>query len=236
MVICAAKPMNSARRPTSAGFAKLVPMPPNSCFATTMAAKQPTTAVHSGILAGRLHASITPVTSAEQSFTADGRFASRQNNASNTTQLTAHTATTSHARAPNIMPEATTTGMSAMSTWIISPCVELPSWICGEADTKNFSRSISFACLSLHCLCKAHRLRHRAPGRAHEGAAAAAHAQIHHQLIQPGGVALRVCARYLHGRKAQRARLDAPPAAHARLRRGPALPVFPEIQGCRCSA
>ena len=92
-----------------------------------MAAKLPTTAVHSGMFAGRLQANITPVTRAEQSFTASGRFASQQYSASNATQLTAHTATTSHARAPKIMPEASTTGMSAMSTWIISPCVEVPS-------------------------------------------------------------------------------------------------------------
>ena len=66
--------MNSTMRPNRAGFAKLKPRPPNSCFATTMATKAPMMAIHSGMVAGRLKARIMPVTTAEKSPTGTGFF------------------------------------------------------------------------------------------------------------------------------------------------------------------
>ena len=45
---------NSTMRPTSAGLAKFLPMPPKSCLTATMATRQPNTACHSGMDTGRL--------------------------------------------------------------------------------------------------------------------------------------------------------------------------------------
>ena len=81
-----AKPMNSTMRPNRAGFAKLKPRPPNSCFATTMATKAPMMAIHSGMVAGRLKARIMPVTTAEKSPTGTGFFITTQYSASKPTQ------------------------------------------------------------------------------------------------------------------------------------------------------
>ncbi len=61
-------------RPTSAGFMKLQPMPPNSCLAKTMAARSPTSSIQMGMLTGTLKATNMPVTTADRSETVTGRF------------------------------------------------------------------------------------------------------------------------------------------------------------------
>ena len=139
-------------RPTSAGLAKFMPMPPNNCLTSTMATNAPTTAVHKGIVGGRLNARMMPVTTAEQSDTVCGRFIRMLNSASNSTQAATVTATTASARAPKMMAEAIIAGTSAMMTWIISPRVDEPSTMCGEALTRSFFSSIyflpAFLCIS----------------------------------------------------------------------------------------
>ena len=63
-------------RPTRAGFMKLQPIPPNSCFARMMAAMSPTSSIHTGIETGTLNATSMPVTTADRSETVTGRFIS----------------------------------------------------------------------------------------------------------------------------------------------------------------
>ena len=53
----------------AAGLAKFCPIPPKSCFTTTIAITLPSAACQSGIVTGRLSAKIMPVTTAERSST-----------------------------------------------------------------------------------------------------------------------------------------------------------------------
>ena len=64
-------PKDSSRntRPVMAGFAKLQPRPPNSCFTTATAKTQPMAASHRGRVTGRFSASSTPVSIALPSVT-----------------------------------------------------------------------------------------------------------------------------------------------------------------------
>lgn len=142
-----AKPMNSTMRPNRAGFAKLKPRPPNSCFATTMATKAPMMAIHSGMVAGRLKARIMPVTTAEKSPTGTGFFITTQYSASKPTQAATVTPVTSSARAPKISVLATSAGSSAMHTLSISPRVLVWLVIWGDAVTISFLLSIVISSL-----------------------------------------------------------------------------------------
>lgn len=73
-VVAAGKEINRNTRPVSAGLKMLQPRPPNAILAMAMANTAPAAVIHHGSDAGRLRASRTPVRSAEQSPSVDGRF------------------------------------------------------------------------------------------------------------------------------------------------------------------
>ena len=124
-----AKPVNSTMRATRAGLAKFMPMPPNSCFISTMAMKAPTIAIHTGMVTGMFSARIRPVTTAERSPTGLGFFIRRQYSHSNTTQAATVTPHSSRVFRPKMMVLATTQGSSAMITFSISLRVLELSWM-----------------------------------------------------------------------------------------------------------
>ena len=86
-------------RATRAGLAKFMPMPPNSCFISTMAMKAPTMAIHRGMVTGIFSARIMPVTTAERSPTGLGFFIRWQYIYSNSTLAATVTPTTRRVRA-----------------------------------------------------------------------------------------------------------------------------------------
>ena len=89
-----------------------------------MAMNAPTTAIHRGMVAGRLNARIRPVTTADRSPTGTGFFIKTQYSASKPTQAATVTPVTSNARKPKMKALATRAGISAMITCPISPRVE----------------------------------------------------------------------------------------------------------------
>ena len=66
-VIIDTKDINKKTRPTRAGLNIFLPIPPYTILDKIMAIKQPTSTIHSGIVAGRLKAKSKPVTTADKS-------------------------------------------------------------------------------------------------------------------------------------------------------------------------
>ena len=138
--------MNRTMRPTSAGLAKFMPMPPNSCLVTMMAATQPTAIWPRGIPTGTFMARMMPVTTADRSPMGLGRLSSLQYSHSSATQTTTEKAVTSSARIPKMTAEATTLGHRATMTLAIRPRVDSSERTWGEAET------ISFVSIFTYCL------------------------------------------------------------------------------------
>ena len=133
-----AKLMNSTIRPTSAGFAKFMPMPPNSCLTTMMATRSPMMSWPMGMPTGTFMARIMPVTTADRSLMGFAFFSSLQYSHSKATHATTDTAVTSRARAPKMIAEATTQGHRATITLAIRLWVVSSLRRCGEAETISF--------------------------------------------------------------------------------------------------
>ena len=129
-------------RPMRAGLTKLWPSPPNICLATTMAATPPRAACHKGMVAGRLKASSSPVTTADKSPTVWGRFMTRRLKNSAATQEPTDTAMTAAARHPNSQTEAAAAGIRAMITSSMMLGVSMPQCRWGDDTTVNFDFSI----------------------------------------------------------------------------------------------
>ncbi|KAF5041798.1 hypothetical protein DSECCO2_519220 [anaerobic digester metagenome] len=68
-VICVDHDAIKNALPANAGFKKLKPSPPKTCFTTAIANAAPTTATHHGADAGKLKANNIPVTTALKSVT-----------------------------------------------------------------------------------------------------------------------------------------------------------------------
>ena len=99
-----------------AGLAKFCPIPPNSCFTTTMATTLPNAACQSGIVTGRLNASKSPVTTAERSDTVTSRLQSFSNKNSDSTLQPTQTLITNRLRKPKITTDITAAGRRAIIT------------------------------------------------------------------------------------------------------------------------
>ena len=125
-------------RPTSAGFAKFMPMPPNSCLTTMMATKSPMSSWPMGMPTGTFSARMMPVTTADRSEMGLVLLSSLQYSHSNTTQAATDTAVTSRARMPKMMAAATMQGVRATITLAIRPWVDSSERTCGEAETISF--------------------------------------------------------------------------------------------------
>lgn len=98
-VICPGHAKRNAR-PANAGLRKFFPMPPKSCFTTTMAKNAPTTGIQYDTAEGRLRPSSKPVTTAERSPTVQGRCSIRRTRYSNSTDDATEMSTTTRARGP----------------------------------------------------------------------------------------------------------------------------------------
>ena len=133
-----AKLMNSTIRPTRAGLAKFMPMPPNSCLTMTMATRSPMMSWPMGMPTGTFMARMMPVTTADRSLMGLGFLSSLQYSHSKATQATTDTAVTSSARMPKMMAEATTQGHRATITLAIRLWVVSSLRTCGEAETISF--------------------------------------------------------------------------------------------------
>ena len=92
VVIGPVKEMSMNARAASAGLNGFIPSPPNTCFAMAMAKIEPTTAIHSGIPAGRFSARRRPVSTAERSPIVFSRFIAMRQSASVTMHVETHTA------------------------------------------------------------------------------------------------------------------------------------------------
>ena len=112
-----------------------MPKPPNSCLVITIATKAPTTPIHKGRLTGKLSARIRPVTTADRSPTGLGFFIKRVYRYSNSTQAAVVTISSTRARIPKIIAEASTQGIKASTTVPIILRVVAAAVICGEAVT-----------------------------------------------------------------------------------------------------
>ena len=101
-----------------------------------MATKAPMTTIHQGIDAGRLKASNTPVTTADQLQSVSGPrttyFWIRNSNA---TQLTTESAVTHNALQPNTTVETTSAGISAITTSRMIEAVDRSVCTCGAGAT-----------------------------------------------------------------------------------------------------
>ena len=92
LFICSGKDSRRTIRAAMAGFAKLLPIPPNISLITMIATSAPRTGIQSGMEEGMLYARRTPVTTADRLFRWSGvclTFAERN---SNTTQADTVTA------------------------------------------------------------------------------------------------------------------------------------------------
>ena len=133
-----AKLTNSTMRPTRAGLAKFMPMPPNSCLTMTMATRSPMISWPMGMPTGTFMARMMPVTTADRSLMGLGFLSSLQYSHSKATLAMTDTAVTSSARTPKMMAEATTQGHRATITLAIRLCVVSSLRTCGEAETISF--------------------------------------------------------------------------------------------------
>ena len=123
---------------TIAGFAKLKPMPPNSCLTITIAKNAPTTTTHRGSDGGQLNAISIPVTTADQSPIVIGCFSIFSYRYSKPT----HAATETAVRIRELIPKNTTAAASAgsiaMQTSRMIEAVVSLLVICGADDTVSF--------------------------------------------------------------------------------------------------
>ena len=104
-------------RATMAGLAKLRPSPPNISFTTMMATIAPMTGTYSGMEAGMLNESSKPVITAVRSPAVCFSLRIAHQTTSHRTQETTVTASTSRARSPKMITEATSAGTRAMITF-----------------------------------------------------------------------------------------------------------------------
>ena len=119
----------------SAGLRKFLPIPPKSCFTTTIATNAPTTGISGDTPEGRFMASRSPVTAAERSETVLFLLRSFCTPHSKNTQATIEIATTAAARPPNMMIPQAVAGNRAISTSSIIFCVVTPFLMWGEGET-----------------------------------------------------------------------------------------------------
>ena len=121
----------------SAGLTKFLPIPPKSCFTTTIAKKAPTTGIQSGTATGRFIARSSPVTAAERSDTVTDLCSRNCVRASKPTAAATDITPITSARVPNTYTPHMNAGMSAISTSSITVAVVSGLFICGEDCTFN---------------------------------------------------------------------------------------------------
>ena len=107
--------------PVIAGLTKFCPIPPKSCFTTTIATTEPIAACHSGMDTGRLNASRSPVTTALRSPRVLLRFMILRDRYSESIQVPTVTRQTSRTRGPKSQIDAARAGISAIITLSIIP-------------------------------------------------------------------------------------------------------------------
>ena len=107
--------------PVIAGLTKFWPIPPKSCFTTTIAMTEPIAACHSGIDTGRLKASRSPVTTALRSPSVLLRFMILRDRYSESMHVPIVTRQMSRTRGPKSQTDAARAGISAIITLSIIP-------------------------------------------------------------------------------------------------------------------
>ena len=119
-------------RAARAGLNGFIPSPPKTCFATKIAKTEPTTAIQSGMPAGRLRARRSPVTTAERSPIVLSRFIRMRQTASVTMQVDTHVAIVHTAGIPKNQMPAAAVGRSAMITSSMMRETLACECVCGE--------------------------------------------------------------------------------------------------------
>ncbi len=164
-----------------AGFAKFLPIPPNSIFTTTIATKQPTIAIQKGNVDGRLNANSMPVTIALQSEIVLGCFGHNVIQIfKKMIQEATQTQISISARRQTSKVAAIAVGISATTTVSIMLEVVTGSFRCGEVTTKVY-----FQCDSPLTFFSQHLLAHSVVkhqvtvSRTYISTAAAFDAQVH---------------------------------------------------------
>jgi len=132
-VITTGKEISKATRATMAGLKGLQPRPPNTCLASTMAIKLPSTPTHHGVHGGSVSAKSQPVTSAERS-NSFWRTDLRASQIEAASQLAAEAVVTSHSQKagqPKFQKASSVAGRSASITLCMISPMEPQAWACG---------------------------------------------------------------------------------------------------------
>ena len=135
VVISVAKEMNRTILAVIAGFTIFLPMPPNSCFTTMMATKQPTMAIQYGRPDGTLNAISIPVRAAERSPTVCVFFISLLYTHSKNMLAAMQTTVRMSALNPNTQMLTSRDGTRARITMAMVLEVSRLVTICGADDT-----------------------------------------------------------------------------------------------------
>ena len=124
-----------------------------------MATNAPITTIHQGIDAGRLKASSTPVTTADQfPMVSEPPTRNRWIRYSNNTQHATLSAVTRSTSTPNTTIETTSAGISAITTSRMILAVDCEVCTCGAGATTSLFAIISF-CFSIYFFGAAARAR-----------------------------------------------------------------------------
>ena len=119
-----------------AGLKGFLPSPPKVILAMAMATKAPMTTIHQGIVEGRLKASSTPVTTADQLEIVSGpRTRKRWMRNSKATHEATESAVTRSTSRPKTTVETTSAGISARTTSRMIDAVDCGDCTCGAGAT-----------------------------------------------------------------------------------------------------